>query len=131
MESGQPTRMESEPESQAATLGASTGLSPSENMDGAGSKSSAEPTAATTRKDSHRILTSARLAELQSKAGLVAGALADFQTAGGIVAAEEVEYAMLSGKKCKAVRVFLIVPDYSLVVVKTEDGLDFELVAVE
>jgi len=88
-------------------------------MDGAGSKTSAEPTTATTRRGSKKTLTSAKLAELKSKAGLVAGALADFQAAGGIVAVNTVDYP--GGT---AIRLFLIVEGASMTINKTDDGLE-------
>ena len=96
-----------------------------------GSQSSSRNTTATTPNGSTKIWSSAELAELQSKAGLVAGALADFQTAKGLVAVKETTYTAPSGRVCKAVKLFLIVEDVDLVAEQTADGLDFNLVAGE
>lgn len=88
-------------------------------------------TTATTLKDSTKIWTSAELAELESRVGLLAGALADFQTAGGIVAVKNIEYKTLSGSVFLATKLYLVVEGVSLRVKKTTDGLDFNLVAVK
>lgn len=129
MENTQPIKTGSEQESKAATSGASTRSGLVADMAKNESTSSQPNTTATTRKGSKKIWKNADLAELRSKAGLVAGALADFQTAKGLVAVKETTYTAPSGRVCKALKLFLIVEDADLVAVKTADGLDFDLVA--
>jgi hypothetical protein len=65
----------------------------------------------------------AALAELRSKAGLVAGALADFQSAGGLVVVKNIEYE--PGKF--SVKVYLVAENLNIRAQKTADGLDFEI----
>ena len=84
---------------------------------------------ATTQNDSQKTLTSAKLEELRSRIGLVAGALADWQTAGGLVAIKNMTGTLASGRTVKACRVVLAVDGYQLSVKMTPDGLDFDLVA--
>ena len=96
-------------------LGASTSLS--------------SGTTATTQTDSPETLKNARLEELRSRIGLVAGALADWQTAGGLVAIKNMTGTLASGRTVKACRVVLAVDGYQLSVKMTPDGLDFDLVA--
>jgi hypothetical protein len=86
-------------------------------------------TAATTPSDSSGTLKSAELGNLQSKAGLVAGALADFQVAGGIVVSKEVAYKAPSGRVYTAIKLYLIVKDAAILKRDSDDGLDFYLVA--
>jgi len=93
------------------------------------STSSSPTTTAATPKGSTKTWTSAELAELKLRAGLVAGALADFQGAKGVVTNKEVTYTSPSGRTCKALKIILIVEDADLVAVDTPDGLDFDLVA--
>ena len=131
MENGQLIKTEKEPEPKADTSDAST-LSPvSVPTDGSESRSLPKNTTATTLSGSRRIWKSVELEELQSKAGLVAGALADFQGAKGKVVRKEVTYTAPSGRVCKAIKLFLIVEDADLVAVKTPDGTDFNLVAAQ
>mgnify|MGYP007100049446 FL=1 len=93
------------------------------------SKSLSSGTTATTQTDSQKTLTNARLEELRSRIGLVAGALADWQTAGGLVAIKNMTGTLASGRTVKACRVVLAVDGYQLSVKMTPDGLDFDLVA--
>jgi hypothetical protein len=120
-----------EPASLVDTSGASIRSGLVAAMEPSESKNSSANTTATTQNASTKTWKSAELAELLSKAGLVAGALADFQTAKGLVAVKETTYKAPSGKVCKAIKLFLIVEDVDLVAVKTADGLDFNLVAEE
>lgn len=130
MENTQPTKTENESESKAAISDASIKSKLVAATDKEGSTSSPQNTTATTPNGSTRIWTNAELAELRSKAGLVAGALRDFQDAKGIVVTTNVPYTLASGRKLVAVKVFMIVEDMNLVADKTADGLDFNIVAV-
>lgn len=78
------------------------------------------PTTATILNASKKTWTSAGLAELRRKAGLVAGAIADFQAAGGLVAVKTVEYE--PGKTC--VKVFLVAENLNVKSQRTADGID-------
>lgn len=129
MENGQPMKTENESGSQAGTLGASVKLLNSESMPLGASTSSKGRTTATMPKGSKKTWKSAELVELQSKAGLVAGALADFKTAKGVIVREEIAYTSPSGRVCKAIKLILLVQDVDLVAEKTTDGIDFCLVA--
>lgn len=129
MENTQPTKTDKEKELKAATLGASTKSGLVAATEKNESTNSQPSTAATMPNDSRRIWTSAELAELGLKAGLVAGALSDFQTAKGLVVVTNVPYTLASGRKFTAVKLFLIVEDFNLVAEQTADGLDFHLVA--
>lgn len=83
---------------------------------------------ATTLNGTQKTLKSARLQELRSKAGLVAGALADFQAKGGTVVRQEMTYKLPSGSY-KAIKFVIAVKEADLVAIKTEDGVDFDIVA--
>jgi hypothetical protein len=99
------------------------------NMPLGESRSLSSGITATTQNDSQKTLTSAKLEELRSRIGLVAGALADWQTAGGLVAIKNMTGTLASGRTVKACRVVLAVDGYQLYVKMTPDGLDFDLVA--
>lgn len=129
MESLQPTKTENESGSKADTSDASTESGLVAVTEKNASMNLSSSTTAATPTDSKKTWKSAELSELQSKAGLVAGALADFQAAKGLVAVKETTYTAPSGRVCKAMKLFLIVEDCDLVAVKTADGLDFSLVA--
>jgi len=131
MANGQRIRTDKESGKKVDTSAASKLLLRSESTGVGGLKSSKKTTTATMPKDSKKTWTSAELAALQSKAGLVAGAIADFQTAKGMIVRDEVTYTAPSGRVCKAIKLILIVEDMNLVAVKTDDGLDFNLVAVK
>ncbi len=92
---------------------------------------SSQSTTADTPKGSKKTWKSAELAELLSKAGLVAGALADFQAAGGLVAVKNIEYKSASGSTFTATKLYLVAEGASLSVHRTTDGLDFSLVAAD
>ena len=89
----------------------------------AGSTNSSPATTATMPNGSKKTWTSAELAELRLKAGLVAGALADFQGAGGLVVVKNVEH----NKGVFAVKLYLVADGASVKADKTADGLDFEV----
>ena len=129
MENTQPTKTENESELKAATSDDSTKSELVAATEKSESTNSQPNTAATMSSASRRTWKSADLAELRSKAGLVAGALADFQTAKGLAAVKETTYTAPSGRKCKGIKLILIVEDVDLVAVRTADGLDFDLVA--
>jgi len=131
MENTQPMKTESEPGSKADTSDASTKSKLVAVTAKEESMNLQPSTTATMPNDSKKIWTSAELAELGSKAGLVAGALADFQGAKGLVVATNVPYTLASGRKLVAVKLFLIVEDMNLVAEHTADGLDFHLVTEE
>jgi hypothetical protein len=80
-------------------------------------------TSATISNASKKTWTSAELAELQSKAGLVAGALADFQAAGGVVVVKNVEYE----KDKFFPKLYLVAEGLNITVAHTADGLDFDI----
>jgi hypothetical protein len=129
MASGQPTKPASASANQADTSGDSIKSVPSESMPQGESQNSSPTMAATTQSDSSGTLKSAELVNLQSKAGLVAGALADFQAAGGIVVSKEVAYKVPSGRIYTAIKLYLIVRDAAILKRDSADGLDFYLVA--
>jgi flavin-binding protein dodecin len=131
MGNGQPTRTGSGSASKADTSGGLAKSSNSAAMPLGASGNSNSNTAATTLNGSRKTWKNSELVELQSKAGLVAGALADFQTAKGLIVREEITYTAPSGRVCKAVKLILLVQDVDLVAEKTADGLDFYLVAGE
>ena len=110
--------------SQADTSEDLTKSLPSVNMAGSASKSSPAGITASTPNASRSTWTNAALEELQSKAGIVAGAIADFQTVGGLVAVKNVEYK--PGEF--AVRVILFAKGLDVKYIDTDDGAD--LVAV-
>ena len=131
MANGQRTSKATGRVSKAATSGAFDLSLHSESMGGAELKSSKKTTTATMPKGSGKTWTTAELAALQSKAGLVAGAIADFQGVKGRIVRDEVIYTAPSGRVCKGIKLILLVEDMNLVAEKTDDGLDFNLVAVE
>ena len=116
-------------ESASSTLDGSTKPPSKDSMPLGASKSLSSGITATTQNDSQKTLTSAKLEELRSRIGLVAGALADWQTAGGLVAIKNMTGTLASGRTVKACRVVLAVDGYQLSVKMTPDGLDFDLVA--
>ena len=116
-------------ESASSILGDSTKPPSRDSMPLGASKSLSSGITATTQTDSQKTLTSAKLEELRSRIGLVAGALADWQTAGGLVAIKNMTGTLASGRTVKACRVVLAVDGYQLSVKMTADGLDFDLVA--
>lgn len=130
MANGQPTKTESAPESQADTsadliksrLVAVTEKPESENL-------SIPDTTATTPNASRETLPTAVSQALRSKLSLVAGALADFQSAGGTILRKEMTYTLPSGRVGKAIKLILAVKEADLVAVKTDDGIEFDLVA--
>lgn len=129
MANGRRTNKATEPASKAGTS-ADLGKSPQvENTDGGALRSSQKTTTATMPKGSRKTWKIQELAELQSKIGLVAGALADFQTAKGRIVRDEVIYTAPSGRVCMGIKLILLVEDVDLVAVKTDDGVDFNLVA--
>jgi hypothetical protein len=109
------------------TSDASTRLRLVADSENSESSNSSVVTNADTPSDSIRIWTSAELAELRSRIGLVAGALFDFQTAGGLVAEKTISYKSPSGRVFTATKLILVAEDLNLSVKKTPDGLDFEL----
>lgn len=123
MENTQPMRTENESESQAAISEGSTKSGLVAATESGASLSSSQSTTATTLSGSKKTWTSAELAELRLKAGLVAGALADFQTAGGLVVVKNVEYE--SGKF--SVKIYLVAEGLNVKTLRTADGLDFEV----
>jgi hypothetical protein len=131
MENTQPTKTKSGPESQVDTSDASTRSALVAATENSESMSSSQSTIAATPKGSKKTWKSAELAELLSKAGLVAGALADFQAAGGLVAAKNIEYKSPSGSTFTATKLYLVAEGANLTVQATADGLDFNLVAVD
>lgn len=133
MANGQRTKAGKESGLKAATLDASTSWQPSENTENGALMSSRKymSTTATTSKGLRKTWTSAELAVLKSKAGIVAGAIEDFQNAKGTVVRQEMTYTAPSGRVCKAIKLILLVEDMNLVADKTDDGIDFNLVAVE
>ena len=116
-------------ESASSTLGDSTKPPSRDSMPLGESKSLSSGITATTQSDLQKTLTSAKLEELRSRIGLVAGALADWQTAGGLVAIKNMTGTLASGRTVRACRVVLAVDGYQLSVKMTPDGLDFDLVA--
>ena len=123
MENLQATKTVSGPGSKADTSDASTGSRLVAVTEKDGSTSSSAGTTATMQSASRKTWTSAELAVLRSKAGLVAGALADYQAAGGLVAVRNIEYE--PGRF--AVKVYLVAESLNIRAQKTPDGLDFEL----
>ena len=128
MESIQPTKTENASGSKADILDASTKSVPAADTASSESTSSSPITTADTPNGSSKTWTSAELAALESKAGLVAGALADFQAAGGLVAVKNIEYKTPSGT-FTATRLLLVADGANLKVRSTADGLDFQVEA--
>jgi len=130
MENTQHTKKEKEPESKVDTL---EGLTKSKLVavtETKESKNLSQTMTATMQNASRKTWNNAELEALKSKAGLVAGALADFQAAGGLVAVKSVNYKS-NNTELTATKIILVVEGHNLVAVDTEDGLDFDLVAVE
>ncbi|MCI0551299.1 MAG: hypothetical protein L0287_10110 [Anaerolineae bacterium] len=124
MANGQNTKQLKESEPKVDTSDDSTRSKNLESMPlGASGNLLPLPTTATTPNGSARIWTNAALAELQSKAGLVAGALADFQAAGGIVVVKNIEYE----PNKFSVKIYLVAEGVNVKAFKTADGLDFEV----
>lgn len=123
MENTQPTKTKSESESQAVTSDASIKSRLVADTESKESTSLSPSTPADTPNDSTKTWTSAELAELKLKAGLVAGALAEFQGAKGIVVAKEVEHQ----KGVFSLKIYLVAEGVSLRKKDTADGLDFEV----
>jgi hypothetical protein len=127
MANGQRMKKESAPASN--TSGDLTKLPHSESMPPGASANSSKTTTATMPKGTQKTLTNAKLRELRSKAGIVAGALADFQTAGGIVAVKRERYSLADGMEFYAMKIGLIVIGANVVAVQTDDGLELDVVA--
>lgn len=121
--------MKMEAGSASSTLGDLTKQPSKGNMPLGASMSSSNGTTATTQTDSPETLKNARLEELRSRIGLVAGALADWQTAGGLVAIKNIKGTLASGRVVMACRITLAIDGAQLFVKMTPDGLDFDLVA--
>lgn len=123
MENSQPMKIKRESESPAAILADSTksGLVAVTEIGASGNSS--QSTTADTPNGSRKIWTSAELAELRSKAGLVAGALADFQAANGLVVVKNIEYE--PGKF--SLKIYLVADGLSITKINTPDGLDFDV----
>lgn len=128
MENGQPTNKGKEYEKKAGFSEDSTKYPQKASMPLGASESLSKTTTATMSKGLRKTSKNVELPVLKSKIGLVAGALADFQGAGGIVTHRAVKY-QASGRTFTAIKLFLIVENNSLVVVKGGDGLEFDLVA--
>lgn len=123
MENTRPTKTEKEPESPVDTSGGSTKSRLVADTASSASLSSSAGTTATMPNGSKKTWTSAALAELRSRAGLVAGALADFQTAGGLVVVKNVEYE--PGRF--SVKLYLVAENLNVQVRTTADGVDFDI----
>jgi hypothetical protein len=119
MENTQPTKTENEFGSREAISGDSIKSEPVAEPQKNVSTTSSSTTTAATPKGSRKIWTSAELAELRLRAGLVAGALADFQAAGGIVVTKNVDADGVS-----SVKIYLVADGVNLVAKKTPDGTD-------
>jgi hypothetical protein len=129
MENGQPTKTASASENPADISDVSAQSVNSETMPLGELKNSSVITTATTQIVTPKTWKSAELLELESKAGLVAGALADFQAAGGLIHTKPFELNYPSGSKFTGVKIMLFVNHVNLVAKKTADGLVFRLVA--
>ncbi len=130
MANGQPIKTGSASESQVDTsadliksrLVAVTEKPESENL-------STQGITATTPNALRKTLPTAESQALRSKLSLVAGALADFQLAGGTILRKEMTYTLPSGRVGRAIKLILAVKEADLVAVKTDDGIEFNLVA--
>lgn len=125
MENGQSTKAKSALEPQAATSDASIKSGRSKGDTGNSGSMSSSPTtseSATTSTASSKTWTSAELAALQSKIGLVAAALADFQTAGGMVKATPIKHP-----QGESLKIYLVAANLNLVAVETPNGIDFDV----
>ena len=120
MENTQPMKTKNESGSPADISGDSTRSAQVEATEKGASTNSSPTTTATMQSASKKTWTSAELAELRLKAGLVAGALADFQAAGGLVVTKNIEHE--PGKI--AVKVYLVADGLNIMAKKTPDGLD-------
>src|SRR3990172_6315688 len=125
MENTQPMKTKNELELQAGIWDAWKKSGIVEDTESGAFMNSSAATPATTLNASTKTWTSAALAELKLKAGLVAGALAEFQAAGGIVAEKNIEHE--SGKF--SVKLYLVAEGLNIKVEKTPDGLDFLVAA--
>jgi hypothetical protein len=123
MENTQPTKTKNESGSKVDTSDASTKSGLVAATEKNASTNLSQTITATMPKGSKKTLTSAALAELRLKAGLVAGALADFQAAGGKVLTAQVQYPH-SGRMFDAIKLILFIEGENLVAEKTPDGLD-------
>jgi len=130
MEDMLPTNKENELGSKADTSEDSTRSKLVADMEKKELKNTSKTMTATIQNDSLKIWTNVELEKLRSKIGLVAGALADFQEAGGLVAVKPVE-TEFQGHIIITQKVMLVAEGLNLVAVETEDGIDFDLVAVE
>ena len=125
MENTQPMKTKNELELQAGISDASTKSGVVADTESGASMNSSAATPATTLSASTKTWTSAALAELKLKAGLVAGALAEFQAAGGLVAEKNIEFE--PGRF--SVKLYLVAEGLNIKVEKTPDGLDFLVAA--
>jgi hypothetical protein len=116
-------KMENEQELKEGSSEDSIKSKPLENLENKGSMNSSPSTTADIRKGSTKTWTSAALAELKLKIGLLTGALADFQSAGGLVAVKPIEHS----KGSFSVRLYLVVDGLNIIPKETNDGLDFEI----
>lgn len=130
MENGQLTRMEGESEKKVDISDDSIKSAKLESTERDESENSHKTMTATMQKGSQKTSKNVDYQVLKLKAGIVAGALADFQRAGGIVVSTKKEYER-SGSKYLAVKLFLVVENMNVVAVKTADGIDFDIVAVD
>jgi len=132
MENGQPISTGNANGSKVGTSDGSISSQPLESTAGAESKNSSPTTqaTATTRKGSKKTSKNVDLAELKSKAGLVAGVISDWQTAKGGILRVELPYTMPSGRTYKALKLILYLPGHNIVAVDTPDGITFDIVAV-
>lgn len=126
---GQPIEGGNASENPVDTSADSTKLPVLGNMPLGASENLSKTITATMPPVSRKTLKNAKLRELRSKIGLVAGALADFQSAGGVVVKKRLEYTTPSGNKFSAIKLLLIVENANLVAVQTEDGLEFEVMS--
>ena len=123
MENSQPMKTKKEHASKVDTSEDSTRSGLVAAMGKGVSMNLSADTSATISNASKKTWTSAELAELRSKAGLVAGALADFQAAGGVVVTKNVEYE----KDQFFPKFYLVAEGMNIRVAHTADGLDFDI----
>lgn len=123
MANTQPTKTKNESELKADTSEDSTKLKLVADTESKESTSSSPTTTADTQTVSTKTWTSAELAELKLKAGLVAGALADFQAAKGVVVTKEIEHE----KGVFSLKIYLVAEGVSIKKKNTPDGLDFDV----
>lgn len=127
MENTQPIKTGSESGSPEDTSGDSTKLKLVADSESSASSNSSIDTDANIPSASIKTWTNAELIELRSRIGLVAGALSDFQTAGGLVAEKTISYKSPSGRVLTAIKLILVAEDLNVIVKKTSDGLDFDV----